>query len=107
MTERLLTGPERIVVERWRQIDVEGYDVSHDVEQLGGVLARAGIAYALSAIGMMDEAREVWPWIDKPHGFKPACEASNLSPSARLKDLTRAGALIAAEMDRVLATEVA
>lgn len=75
-----------IARERYRQIDQEKYNTRHDDQLTNGQLARAAAAYALSSPAC-------WPF----HilHFKP-------SPGNRIKDLVKAGALIAAEIDRLL-----
>jgi len=85
-------GAELIAQERERQISVEGYT---DDERSSGVLLQAAIAYAiLHDPDQKDDsvARSVWPWL--PYYFKPRDPIS---------DLTRAGALIAAAIDRRMA----
>jgi hypothetical protein len=84
-------GVALIAVERSRQVTAEGYTPGHDAEHDGGELAEAAAAYALAANG--DGAcREFWPF--RPVAFKP------VSP---VRALTKAGALIAAELDRLVA----
>ena len=84
-------GVALIAVERSRQVTAEGYTPGHDAEHDGGELAEAAVAYALAANG--DGAyREFWPF--RPVAFKP------VSP---VRALTKAGALIAAELDRLVA----
>jgi hypothetical protein len=83
------TGIELIAEERARQVAKEGYDAAHDDEHTDHSIARAAAAYALESA--QDRAgRDVWPW--EPQGFKPR------DP---LDDLVRAGALVAAEIDRL------
>lgn len=87
------TGAERIVDERRRQIEELGYDADHD--ELIGVneLATAAIAYAMYHADDAPEARDYWPW--DPVAFKPTGDV--------VRDLTKAGALIAAAIDAELA----
>jgi transcriptional regulator with XRE-family HTH domain len=90
-------GVELIAAERRRQVEAEGYDAAHDDEHGGGELAQAAAAYAWPGEHMRTrDGRTVhrsvlWPW-DGDGSWRPG---------DRLRDLTRAGALIAAEIDRL------
>lgn len=81
-------GAARIARERARQVEEEGYDAAHDAAHGTDVLARAAIAYLLSARGYRETARAWWPW-----------EAGTFKPAAPARDLERAGALVAAAID--------
>lgn len=87
-------GISLITAERLRQIAVEGFTPEHDAQHAHGVLGAAGAAYALHAAGMVSDARDSWPFGD---GFKPG--------PTHLDSLVKAGALIAAEIDRIVAEE--
>jgi len=101
VTETAGTGVEMIAEERRRQIDGEGFSAERDDEYTNGELVRAATTYALASAGYDKELRpsdqstlfaslkEMWPWY--PLWFKP---------KSALHDLARAGALIAAEIDR-------
>lgn len=94
-------GIEFIARERRRQIEEEGYSTGRDSKYTGNQLAYAAICYILP-----DEARHLkfnedglktliqilWPWGSK--WWKP-------TPEDRIKELSKAGALIAAEIDRL------
>lgn len=82
-------GAARIGIERLRQLTAEGYDPAHDDEHSAMELARAAEAYLGEATGV-GNAKVLWPW---PDGFKPGTPIRNLE---------KAGALIAAEIDRRL-----
>lgn len=87
------TGAALIVQERIRQLEEEGYDAKHDDEHKQGELAEAAACYA----GAYQDARlsvppDGWPW-----GF----EYWKPSPDNRVRELVKAGALIAAEIDRL------
>jgi hypothetical protein len=98
------SGAEMIAEERKRQIEVEGWTAQHDQdEHYDGQLAEAAAYYAFTpeqriwtdkmlagTNGGMGSS--VWPW--EPKWFKP-------TPDDRIKELTKAGALIAAEIDRL------
>lgn len=93
---RTLTGAELIAEERLRQLDVERFVASHDDQWTDGQLARAGIAYARSTLPAgVGLGRAWWPK-DWPDGsFKPDYDDP-------VRDLVRAAALLAAEIDRRL-----
>lgn len=86
-------GAARIARERRRQIVEEGWDAAHDDEHDGNELIAAAMAYlvAVDDPEHADSARVEWPW--DPESFKP---------SDPIVDLAKAGALIAAELDRRL-----
>lgn len=104
------TGVELIAKERARQISKEGWDDAHDDTHMDGELAVAAIAYAMTPLqrkakreyrcigeddrmttGIQTLLSFFWPWDDER--WKPARN--------RIRDLTKAGALIAAEIDRL------
>lgn len=83
-------GAEMISAERRRQIADEGYSAEHDARHTPAQLIGAAMAYVYAALDQRDSARMYWPW--RIEHFKPKDQISNL---------TRAGALIAAAIDRV------
>jgi hypothetical protein len=88
----MMKGIYLINKERQRQIAQEGYSLNSDHQHQNGQLAMAAICYT-----MREKDREpiadIWPW-DLKH-WKP-------TPDDRIRELTKAGALIAAEIDRLL-----
>lgn len=85
-------GVAMIRAKRLRQVAIEGYDACHG----DGDLTRAAVAYATAAAGATGEhATGWWPW-DRA-SFKPGPKP--------LDSLVKAGALIAAEIDRIIAEE--
>ncbi len=83
-------GAKRIAAERLRQIEVEGYDAAHDDTDCE--LGNAAIDYILASMTTnYDNAFKYWPW-----------DALLFKPKTPIRDLERAGALIAAEIDRQL-----
>ena len=93
------TGVELIADERKRQIESEGWTKEHDAEHEEEQLAIAAMCYACPPISRLmifnEQAQRVptiWPW--DPVWWKP-------SPDNRIKELVKAGALIAAEIDRL------
>ncbi len=95
------TGIELIAAERQRQVSKEGWTPEHDDEHKDGALAMAGAAYAWYYAGCIRpkpaqtdgvHSLRLWPW--HPSWWKPR----NNDP---IRNLVRAGALIAAEIDRL------
>lgn len=101
LTEK--TGVELIADERQRQIEKEGWTLAHDFFECPcGQLVAAAISYALTEeerkklrhLAKTDEdVPPTWPF-EKAY-WKPC-------PDDRIKELVKAGALIAAEIDRLL-----
>lgn len=97
------TGVELIADERQRQIEKEGWTLAHDFFECPyGQLVGAAISYALTEeerknlchLAKTDEdVPPTWPF-EKAY-WKPC-------PDDRIKELVKAGALIAAEIDRLL-----
>lgn len=96
------SGAERIAAERRRQIEEEGWDANHDDNTHGDyALAAAGACYALYPDEVFSQPlgdgqpEPAWPWPDDDkRGIHPP-----------LRRLEIAGALIAAEIDRMLRAE--
>lgn len=94
------TGIELIAAERFRQIEKEGWSVEHDDEHILEELASAGAYYALpeETIEFLndrygsDTDLHLWPF---------ELEWRKTTPNDRVKQLSKAGALIAAEIDRL------
>jgi hypothetical protein len=87
----LKTGIELIAEERQRQITVEGWTPEHDDTLVKGQLAHAATAYAnVSQRGLVIDWR-LWPW--EYDLWKPSKDS--------IRNLVKAGALIAAEIDRL------
>ena len=78
------SGVGLIAEERKRQIEKEGWLAAHDDEHANGEMAQAAACYTLG------EDCVEWPW-----------EEEWWKPKDRISDLVRAGALIAAEIDRL------
>lgn len=95
----ILTGAELIAAERKRQIYVEGYTSEHDDAHRDGSIARAAACYASTAAAQVTTAQLLpdcfvhkdWPW-----------QRNDFSASKDpIRNLVKAGALIAAEIDRL------
>jgi len=99
-----MTGVELIAEERERQISDEGWTHAHDDEHDDEAMALAARCYACPP-GIYERRFEDprdgtppigWPWASP--WWKP-------SPDDRIRDLVKAGALIAAEIDRLQRTQ--
>lgn len=90
---------ELIKQERERQITEEGYSWRHDDEEVNHQLSDAAIVYACPA-PLRYQLEHFWPW-DKQY-FKPD---TSYTRNGRIKELVKAGALIAAEIDRLIRLE--
>jgi len=96
----LSTGVELITKERERQMLEEGWSAEHDDKHPRGHLALAGACYALNFALYEKIAKELWPW--DWEWWKPA-KTATLTDGIR--ELTKAGALIAAEIDKLQRTQ--
>lgn len=83
-------GVELIAAERERQKAVEGWTEAHDDEHRFGELAEAAVCYAMP--DKLELPGDVWPF--DQGWWKP-------TPKDRVRELVKAGALIAAEIDRL------
>lgn len=97
---QLLSGTFLIENERKRQIEREGWSPEHDDQHKDQELVKAALCYAgfvesgESAVEPGDHFRTVppaWPW-----------DRGDWKPKDKLTDLVRAGALISAEVDRLI-----
>lgn len=91
------SGIELITEERRRQIDVEGWTPEHDAEHAAGELGDAAMCYIGTTLNEFTEysselskAPYAWPWAE-----------AWWKPSDPVRNLVKAGALIAAEIDRL------
>lgn len=95
-TKTAATGAELIAAERARQVSGERWLPEHDdTHHRDGELAKAAACYALPPrlLARQGVFPAFWPWEHKD--WKP-------TPDDRIRELTKAGALIAAEIDRLL-----
>ena len=93
------SGVELIAAERRRQIEVEGWTPEHDAQHFSGELTEAAICYA-----NLSSALVRWPWKDVNAGCQHNWPWSPTwwKPSpVNIRNLVKAGALIAAEIDRL------
>lgn len=87
--------------ERNRQVETEGYNWAHDDSHKNGELAMAAGAYAIAEDARGEYRDQLfipgwWPW--SMESWKPATYGNI---EERIKELSKAGALIAAEIDRL------
>lgn len=92
------TGVEMIQAERARQITEERWSAEHDDTHADDEMSRAACCYAKPGPKRADHIPEPWPW--GAAAWKP----NGSSTEGRIRDLTKAGALIAAEIDRLQRT---
>lgn len=94
-----LNGAELIALERSRQVSEEGWTAEHDDEHRHGYLAIAALSYGEVAAEQLNGhavgdgwfTRTDWPWDEA--WWKPSEDP--------IRNLVKAGALIAAEIDRL------
>ncbi len=112
-----MTGAELIAKERLRQIQQEGWTSEHDDAHEGGELAMAAVCYAAPEQVFKKSQRQggsiyfldCWPdwWAsewDKREYDEDAdrpLDNQELPIENRIRNLVKAGALIAAEIDRL------
>lgn len=93
------TGVDLIAAERERHVTEEGYTAEHDAGH-DHELASAAAMYALPAAirpqPLHSSLPWAWPW--PSYYWKP-------TPNNRVRELVKAGALIAAAIDSLLAEE--
>ena len=86
-------GINLIEAERERQIYQEGWTEEHDDKHVNNELALAAACYAVPDVF----SQGYWP---------PTWDLSWYKPTTRIRDLVKAGALIAAEIDRLQRIEI-
>jgi hypothetical protein len=97
-----MAGIGRIVRERKRQIEKEGFTAEHDDQWETGELAKAAICYLIDNHSRLNDPlllktfKALWPFGQR--WWKPTSKN-------RIRELEKAGALIAAEIDRLLRME--
>jgi hypothetical protein len=101
-----MNGVELIAAERKRQVEAEGYTAAHDDAHVNSEIALAGACYAIPDGDDRAELIEfpshttidgmriapLWPWAHRWY---------KRTPLDRVRELVKAGALIAAEIDRL------
>lgn len=96
-----MNGVDLIQQERVRQVIEEGWTPEHDDQHVKGELAIAGASYAWPSPRPLD-IKLLWPW-DR-EWWKPVQTFSSDPKErvrCRIRELVKAGALIAAEIDRL------
>lgn len=97
MMEEALSGVALIAQERERQTSAEGWTSWHDDHHAEGEMALAGAIYAWPHPRPTEMVTRQWPW--SRSWWKPAKDPSDAEQ--RIRELVKAGALIAAEIDRL------
>jgi hypothetical protein len=97
-----MNGVELIAAERQRQIDVEGWTPEHDDAHARREILWAGICYAkyTSALLYAEQAKITTPSQTTPHEWPWNDEWWKPSPDP-IRNLVKAGALLAAEIDHL------
>lgn len=100
------TGIERIALERQRQVEEEDWTPEHDDHHCHNELTQAAIAYAVHGISINGQkvnsgfvffpSEWNYKWW-KPEDTNP----NHLTLEDRIRHLEKAGALLAAEIDRL------
>jgi hypothetical protein len=98
--QRCTPGVTAIANERRRQIEAEGWTPEHDAQHRDGSLTMAAICYA------------EWEHYEHPNGDDTGLVPINWpwtndwwKPAGRVRNLEKAGALIAAELDQLIRKE--
>ncbi|HUN56449.1 MAG TPA: hypothetical protein VMU29_14945 [Smithella sp.] len=103
------TGIELITKERLRQIKKEKWSSKHDDKHKKQELARAAVAYALppELRQLMKNGRPtIFPWSVKWWKLRLIINfKTHTLQEDRINSLVKAGALIAAEIDRIIRLE--
>jgi hypothetical protein len=94
-------GVDAIAAERARQVNAEGWTTAHDQAHGRDELAVAAACYATpydlrDPHGRTGQVPRMWPW-----------RLCDWKPGDRIRELVKAGALLAAELDRLLVDEQA
>lgn len=95
--KKQMTGVDLIAAERERQVSQEGWTFEHDDKHDAGEIACAAACYALATVITAPKVQDshiyarYWPW--ERLWWKPSDD--------KVRNLVRAGALIAAEIDRI------
>lgn len=99
--EVLEPGVAEIAAERRRQREVEGWTDEHDDEHARGEIAQAAACYAVPEKMLRRFRPSGKPVIPPPNALTWPWDEAWWKPKNRLRDLERAGALIAAEIARI------
>lgn len=95
IVDEVNTGVELIAEERARQQKI-GYDKTHDLRHPTEAFVNAAAAYLYAALGETSKGESLWPW-----------DSLYFKPKSAKRNLVKAGALIAAAIDRLNEAEKA
>jgi len=92
-----------VIVERKRQVAVEGFSAEHDDQHQAGELACAGACYAIAAgkFGDAENYRQQLPMLSEGGSDPWPWDMQWWKPKSPREDLVRAAALIIAEIERM------
>lgn len=93
-----MNGIERIAAERKRQIEREGWTLEHDDTHTGQELNAAAVAYAAANLDRDNAGEETARAVFFPADWDAGWWKPSVDP---IRNLEKAGALIAAEIDRL------
>jgi len=96
------SGVELIAEERQRQIEFEGFTNEHDKQHVDDELAIAAACYAIPEKIRINELAKKSSIYSIPNLFPWGKEWWKPSPDERITELVKAGALIAADIDRIM-----
>lgn len=101
----LISNPLKLILdERLRQMGEEGYSLEFDlINNPNGELANAAAVYSIDPMGgdASNIVKTLWPWSRSQ--LKIKCNGNTIDCiDGRIRDLSRAGALIMAELSRLL-----
>lgn len=88
-----MSGIERIAAERQRQVEKEGFDNQHDDRYGDTELPSAAVSYVMETMIRSPSSQPPLLWPFDAEWWKPKDSA--------IRNLEKAGALIAAEIDRL------
>jgi len=87
----MISGVNLIAEERARQIALENLSLEHDDQHIKGELPKAAMCYSVVGLNKNSHPAGLWPW--DLEWWKPS--------NNPIRNLEKAGALIAAEIDRL------
>lgn len=97
-----LTGAQMIAAEREAQIEQNGWVAKHDDDHIRAELIDAALAYLRETRYVTRQVAAEQPLGERPAPVEWPWALKYWKPASRIKMLRKAGALIAAEIDRLL-----
>lgn len=100
-------GIELVTAERIRQIEEEGFTPDHDFQHKDGELSQAACYYAACTVHCTGEHGDIYivvhPTLFYPNDWSAGWQNRQGKERPTVRDLTKAAALLIAEIDRRLA----